>query len=550
MVSRRYKDKQSVGTRINATASKVEKLETSSAIGTNEITEVNLDTNSVGPDALQTNAVTSDAIDRGAVGTENLGIVNKIKTDNNLIIEGPIGYRVVLENYPFYGSTNAPLFISPSKEIVVGGTGVLDPVTYSGKVVGVYSSGYAPVQLYASDGSVIGTVRARPPVGATSLSNAFVTVARSYEGVYFITGIFPTNYLGGPIPGQGYSTGVIQRAPLTPSGGWSRYNALGTALSVSFSPVVVQKSIYGRVTCQGIFGGGTGTAGTVIATLPEGFRPPRPLWFPSVGTGNIYTGLRVGSDGAVSIMRTITGGAGSFVSLNNISFSVREGQLMTTPTYNSWSPNVTSPMYWDYESTTDDLVYSDSSLIWVQGIIGGGTTTINTKMRDLPAGTAPPLALHFAGASDVGNIGGFGVSGVTAEQFATKGITGGSIAINAVWSKFSGTQAFSYANSWTDHSVTFPGANYRMRNDGYVQLGGLIKSGTIGSVTAFTLPPGYRPAWRMIFASNQNGAAGRIDINPDGTVFVVAGSNGWVTLENILFNPSPLTNQPEIEFAT
>lgn len=99
-----------------------------------------------------------------------------------------------------------------------------------------------------------------------------------------------------------------------------------------------------------------------------------------------------------------------------------------------------------------------------------------------------------------------------------------------------GTGNAAFANSWVNYGSPYFSAGYWKDALGWVHLRGVIKSGTVGS-TAFTLPPGFRPASDVgpliVFS---NGGAGRLDIKADGTVTPVSpSSNVYVVLDNIHF---------------
>jgi hypothetical protein len=101
--------------------------------------------------------------------------------------------------------------------------------------------------------------------------------------------------------------------------------------------------------------------------------------------------------------------------------------------------------------------------------------------------------------------------------------------------------SFSLQNNWTDYGSGYYTNGYRRTKDGVVILKGLIKrSGTITSGEIIgTLPVGYRPSEELIFETCTNSnASSRVDIFSDGTVRVIAGDPGWLSLDGIKFLPS------------
>lgn len=86
----------------------------------------------------------------------------------------------------------------------------------------------------------------------------------------------------------------------------------------------------------------------------------------------------------------------------------------------------------------------------------------------------------------------------------------------------------SFENSWVDYGSPYDTARYRKINN-VVYIEGLVQSGTIGQ-SIFTLPVGYRPYARMIFATNSNSSLGRIDVLADGSVLAQAGSSAWFSI--------------------
>ena len=94
-----------------------------------------------------------------------------------------------------------------------------------------------------------------------------------------------------------------------------------------------------------------------------------------------------------------------------------------------------------------------------------------------------------------------------------------------------------FVNSWVNFGGVWNNAGYKKDQRGWVNLRGLIKSGS--AATMFTLPSGYRPAGQMQFPMVSNGVFGNLTVKADGTVLGVAPySNLSVTLDGISFDPT------------
>jgi len=95
-----------------------------------------------------------------------------------------------------------------------------------------------------------------------------------------------------------------------------------------------------------------------------------------------------------------------------------------------------------------------------------------------------------------------------------------------------------FQNSWVNFGGTTEVCSYWKDLSGTVHLQGLCKSGTVATGatgTIFTLPVTYRPTLAMTFVVISNGAIGRVDVNPDGTVVAYAGNNTYFSLCGLSF---------------
>lgn len=90
-------------------------------------------------------------------------------------------------------------------------------------------------------------------------------------------------------------------------------------------------------------------------------------------------------------------------------------------------------------------------------------------------------------------------------------------------------------NKWTNYGQGYNTAAYTRTDDDWVRIRGLVQGGTIGT-TIFTLPVGYRPPARGLFAASTSpNAYGRVDVHSSGAVVAITGSNGWISLDGIAF---------------
>lgn len=95
----------------------------------------------------------------------------------------------------------------------------------------------------------------------------------------------------------------------------------------------------------------------------------------------------------------------------------------------------------------------------------------------------------------------------------------GEVAFDGTWVNFGGSNE--PARYWKDYTEI-------------VHLGGIVKSGAIGT-TIFTLPAGYRPQYAMIYPVSSNNLFGVLTVNPDGTVVATAGSATYFSLSGVTF---------------
>lgn len=92
------------------------------------------------------------------------------------------------------------------------------------------------------------------------------------------------------------------------------------------------------------------------------------------------------------------------------------------------------------------------------------------------------------------------------------------------WHVVGSTGEPAFDDGWTSLGADYGAVSFYRDTVGETHLRGVAQGGAAGT-SVFTLPPGYRPAQRLVFAEiDVTGAPSRVDVLPDGRV-VPAGSN-------------------------
>ena len=100
------------------------------------------------------------------------------------------------------------------------------------------------------------------------------------------------------------------------------------------------------------------------------------------------------------------------------------------------------------------------------------------------------------------------------------------------------------SNGWAQLGSGFANAAYRKDTGGVVRLRGVVRSGTFDASggaagTIFTLPLGFRPEARAMFAAPSVGggtdAYGRVDVKPTGEVVAIFGTSTFIGLDGVAF---------------
>jgi hypothetical protein len=176
----------------------------------------------------------------------------------------------------------------------------------------------------------------------------------------------------------------------------------------------------------------------------------------------------------------------------------------------------------------------DTGMVLLQGVVGGGSTGV--PILNLPAGYRPAYSNRYCLRTNAGN-GQVDISQLGALTPWSGGTTWQSIS-NVFYRVDHGINVCNYvtnyANSWVDWSSGAEPVRFWRDQFGVVHLEGMMSGGTI-TATSFTLPPGYRPAQRYLFACVSNGSYARIDVDTAGNVSPQSGSNAWMSLCGVHF---------------
>jgi len=282
---------------------------------------------------------------------------------------------------------------------------------------------------------------------------------------------------------------------------------------------------------KGLIKSGTVTSGTVLCTLPVGYRPTDVLVF-LTGTSGSPEGAPARIDVYPNGNVTVNYGTNTgWIDLDMIRFVASTAPYTWTDLAltNSWVNY--GGQYANMRSTIDG-----SGRVQVQGLLKSGTATPSgTPAATLPVGQRPSNSYILPSASTTA----FNSYQASTTAISTRGIAG-----NGYWSiqgsffpsAYSNWTALTLKNSWVVYSATFTPPSYTKTADNVVTVRGLIKSGTVtaGTVLA-TLPPGYRPAERQIYTGNALDAYSRIDVLPTGDIQLRAGSASFTSLDSITF---------------
>lgn len=94
-------------------------------------------------------------------------------------------------------------------------------------------------------------------------------------------------------------------------------------------------------------------------------------------------------------------------------------------------------------------------------------------------------------------------------------------------------------NGWSSYGGGFTTPQFTKSSNGTVFLKGIVTGGSTGANDVIgTLPEGYRPSNRLVYAVGAGGYTnGRLDVDSDGSIRFYSGNNNYMSLDGINFLP-------------
>ncbi len=361
--------------------------------------------------------------------------------------------------------------------------------------------------------------------GATSSTLTITAAAATMDG-YLYRAIFTNNVGSVTSAAARLTVNSLAWASLVLQNNWTAYNS-------GYATPSYIKTSDGVVVLKGLIKNtGSPTDGQIIATLPEGYRPSGALIFAASTAASTAPSVdaRLDIDASGNIIFR-NGGSASWLSLDNIRFVPDTGRyIRTTITnlQNGWTNFGSSFAPVSY-------VFDNSERVDLQGLMNIGTLNDNTPIFSMPTNLAPSLYMDIPAAG--GSFGAFGISN-TLPGIVAKGSGTFWLSLQTMYypATYNGWSNLTLQNSWAAYGDSFATPQYTKAADGIVTLKGLIRSGTMTAGTIITtLPAGYRPSAELLITCVSVNAYGRINIDSSGNVKFYAGSNSWLSLDNITF---------------
>ena len=353
-------------------------------------------------------------------------------------------------------------------------------------------------------------------------------------------------YAGEPVIGvKNHATGQYFTQPIAWGTGrlprWHNLTLLNNwANYPDYAPARVTKTADGIVKVTGLIKSvvaASATLGTVIATLPPGFRPAGDRIFTSIygGDGNVPGSVEVKANGDI-VYRL---GSIAWYTLEAIAFPASDvapdaawtNATLSAPFTRHADTRFPAPSFWK----------DTNGIVWQRGVVvGSPQPTVNqTPIFTTPVGFRSFKEQHRRTTGNDGfgfiyalpsGVTGWGVGSTTTNLYSLDGFPYADIASPLVWNQLS------FGGSWTNYDAaqtTYPTAAFARTPAGLVLLRGLINGGVMSTVIS-NLPAGCRPSQTLLMPAVSNAVSARCDIDTNGGI-LLAGSTAWFALDGICF---------------
>lgn len=521
MVSNRYRAQQNIGNKLNNLSAKVSKTEKKYPV-------VNLNSRQ---------QITEEQIPRGVVGTANIGVVNEIVSDSNMLLNFPADAGIQVSG----GVYDEAMLEGGYAPIVMDANGVLRP--YAGDsmraVLDPDYKGQGPARLIFW--------------GTSTLSTETYDWAVPY--VPWASRVVNIEWRGGSwkIVGQSAEQGYGGRWDLQLEPDWYSYNEKHGEDGWR-NPTAVRLHS-GIVALGGLVSYGPSAvppSQDLIAVLPEHMRPENNYIF-AVSQSDTAKSIEIKTNGDIVARAGWT--SGGYVSLDNIAFPA--AGVATWTDIGSGGSSLGA----NVEATAGDSAIFGTpgywkdpyGFVWFRGLLRITTaiSTDNTRLVNLPSTHRSHLEQHFRSAANDGYA---GIGCQTGNGLNWKSNTAGSVGawITLAPVLVATTDAITnnswheidfFGAAWTPYTASYPTVGFLRREDGLCVAKGMMDDGTLGTGRAFTIP---QELWirdgRAIIDTIASNARARIDVSgvneredarKRGAVSAVNGSNVWFSFDGV-----------------
>lgn len=279
-------------------------------------------------------------------------------------------------------------------------------------------------------------------------------------------------------------------------------------------------------------------AGTVIATLPDGYRPDYTSLFPAMIGGNAASYISIDQLGNVTIPVALA--ANTWFSLENVLFPAA-GVANWTSVGASGSGSAFANGWTSYGASTygPPRFWQDADgFTWLGGVVSSGTAVDNTNIFTLPAPARAFKEQHYVAASN-GGFGGVGArpgDGVNFKNGSNAWMSLAGVFINTATSQanLSWTIPY-YSGTFAAYNATsFPAPGYTQTSYGLVVLQGL---GNCVVGNQYYLPTSMTTNFNNLRIVNSGLAIGRLNENQGGGIDTGVCTS-WFSNDSVGFFPN------------